>query len=147
MANLNLNGDVSQNEQILEMAFKDLIVFGKLFSPQDFLASATPDFHLNIGFYLDNIAGKSKTLGPYREGSILRSKDIPFPKFPFVYEEGKLVYTENYNGKLIGDKANAEHLAWRRKGWTEISIEAEETMRKYYKAANLYPPKIYTFAN
>ena len=49
MANLNLNGDVSQNEQILEMAFKDLIVFGKLFSPQDFLASATPDFHLNIG--------------------------------------------------------------------------------------------------
>ena len=49
MANLNLNGDVSQNEKILEMAYKDLIVFGKLFSPQDFLASATPDFHVNIG--------------------------------------------------------------------------------------------------
>ena len=54
MANLNLNGDVSQNEQILEMAFKDLIVFGKLFSPQDFLASATPDFHLNVGKLLLN---------------------------------------------------------------------------------------------
>ena len=49
MANLNLNGDVSQNEKILEMAFNDLIVFGKLFSPQDFLASATPDFHVNVG--------------------------------------------------------------------------------------------------
>jgi hypothetical protein len=49
MANLNLNGDVSQNEKILEMAYKDLIVFGKLFSPQDFLASATPDFHVNVG--------------------------------------------------------------------------------------------------
>ena len=49
MANLNLNGNVSQNEQILEMAFKDLIVFGKLFSPQDFLASATPKFHENVG--------------------------------------------------------------------------------------------------
>ena len=49
MANLNLNGDISQNEKILEMAYKDLIVFGKLFSPQDFLASATPDFHVNVG--------------------------------------------------------------------------------------------------
>ena len=54
MANLNLNGDVSQNEQILEMAYKDLIVFGKLFSPQDFLASATPNFHVNVGKLLLN---------------------------------------------------------------------------------------------
>jgi predicted phage terminase large subunit-like protein len=54
MANLNLNGDVSQNEQILEMAYKDLIVFGKLFSPQDFLASATPKFHENVGKLLLN---------------------------------------------------------------------------------------------
>ena len=54
MANLNLNGDISQNEKILEMAFKDLIVFGKLFSPQDFLASATPKFHENVGKFLLN---------------------------------------------------------------------------------------------
>ena len=54
MANLNLNGDISQNEKILEMAFKDLIVFGKLFSPQDFLASATPKFHENVGKLLLN---------------------------------------------------------------------------------------------
>ena len=49
MANLNLNGNISKNEKVLEMAFKDLIVFGKLFSPQDFLASATPDFHNIVG--------------------------------------------------------------------------------------------------
>ena len=54
MANLNLNGDVSQNEKILEMAYKDLIVFGKLFSPQDFLASATPAFHEDVGKLLLN---------------------------------------------------------------------------------------------
>ena len=54
MANLNLNGNVSQNEKILEMAYKDLIVFGKLFSPQDFLASATPQFHENVGRLLLN---------------------------------------------------------------------------------------------
>ena len=54
MANLNLNGDVSQNEKILEMAYNGLIVFGKLFSPQDFLASATPNFHVNVGKLLLN---------------------------------------------------------------------------------------------
>ena len=49
MANLNLHGDVSKNEKLLHDAFNDLIIFGKLFSPQDFLASATPDFHVEVG--------------------------------------------------------------------------------------------------
>ena len=49
MANLNLHGNVSNNEKLLADAYSDLIVFGKLFSPQDFLASATPDFHVEVG--------------------------------------------------------------------------------------------------
>jgi len=49
MANLNLHGDVSKNEELLNKAYSDLIVFGKLFSPQDFLASATPHFHVEVG--------------------------------------------------------------------------------------------------
>ena len=49
MANLNLNGNVSKNEEILHMAYNDLISSGKLFSPQDFLASATPEFHREVG--------------------------------------------------------------------------------------------------
>ena len=36
------------------MAYTDLISFGKLFSPQDFLASATPDFHREVGKLLIN---------------------------------------------------------------------------------------------
>ena len=54
MANLNLNGDVSKNEEILHTAYGDLITFGKLFSPQDFLASATPNFHNKVGKLLIN---------------------------------------------------------------------------------------------
>ena len=49
MANLNLNGNVSKNEEALHLAYNDLITFGKLFSPQDFLASATPPFHEEVG--------------------------------------------------------------------------------------------------
>ena len=52
MANLNLNGNISKNEEVLMNAYKDLIVFGKLFSPQDFLASSTPDFHNEVGSLL-----------------------------------------------------------------------------------------------
>ena len=48
MANLNLNGNVSKNEETLHLAYNDLITFGKMFSPQDFLASATPDFHRDV---------------------------------------------------------------------------------------------------
>jgi hypothetical protein len=54
MANLNLNGNVSKNEELLNLAYNDLIAFGKLFSPQDFLASATPPFHVEVGKKLLN---------------------------------------------------------------------------------------------
>ena len=49
MANLNLHGNISEKEKILQTAYSDLIAFGKLFSPQDFLASATPNFHREVG--------------------------------------------------------------------------------------------------
>ena len=49
MANLNLNGNISKNEETLQLAYTDLITFGKLFSPQDYLASSTPDFHRDVG--------------------------------------------------------------------------------------------------
>ena len=53
MANLNLggpaNGNVSKNEELLLKAYGDLITFGKMFSPQDFLASETPPFHQEVG--------------------------------------------------------------------------------------------------
>ena len=54
MANLNLHGNLSDNEKLLLRAKEDLILFGKLFSPQDFLASATPDFHVEVGKHLIN---------------------------------------------------------------------------------------------
>jgi predicted phage terminase large subunit-like protein len=52
MANLNLNGNISKNEEILHLAYNDLIAFGKLFSPQDFLATKSPKFHYEMGKHL-----------------------------------------------------------------------------------------------
>ena len=47
--NLNMHGNVSKKEEMLHLAYSDLITFGKMFSPQDFLASATPQFHNEVG--------------------------------------------------------------------------------------------------
>ena len=49
MANLNLHGNISNNEKIYNLIKNDLIAFGKLFSPQDYLASTSPKFHHEIG--------------------------------------------------------------------------------------------------
>ena len=61
MANLNLNGNISKNEEMLQMAHSDLITFGKLFSPQDYLATETPPFHREVGSLL--IDSNIKQLG------------------------------------------------------------------------------------
>ena len=54
MSNLNLNGNISEKEKVLQLAYTDLIKFGQLFSPQDFLASTSPKFHHEIGKQLIN---------------------------------------------------------------------------------------------
>ena len=51
--NLNKN-NVSQAEKILLLASKDLIAFGKLFLPDDFLRSETPPFHYEVADAIDN---------------------------------------------------------------------------------------------
>ena len=44
MANVNFH-NVSQMEEQLKLASEDLIAFGKLFLPDDFMRSETPFFH------------------------------------------------------------------------------------------------------
>ena len=47
MANVNFN-NVSKAEEDLELASKDMIAFGKLFLPDDFMRSETPFFHYEV---------------------------------------------------------------------------------------------------
>ena len=95
MANLNLNGDVSKNEKVLQMAYEDLIVFGKLFSPQDFLASATPNFH--------NIVGK-KLLD--------RNKQQLALVLPRDHAKSTLAATAVLHRFLFAKKESPEFIAW-----------------------------------
>tara|TARA_R100001082_G_scaffold64188_2_gene36130 strand:- start:10304 stop:11860 length:1557 start_codon:yes stop_codon:yes gene_type:complete len=56
MANINTQ-NVSKAEEALLLASKDLIAFGKLFLPDDFMRSETPPFHYEIA---DTIGDKEK---------------------------------------------------------------------------------------
>ena len=47
MANFNTK-NVSKAEEELKLAHKDLIAFGKLFLPDDFMRSETPFFHYEV---------------------------------------------------------------------------------------------------
>ena len=53
MANINLN-NVSKMEDELRLAHSDLIAFGKLFLPDDFMRSETPFFHYEVADALMN---------------------------------------------------------------------------------------------
>ena len=48
MSNVNFN-NVSKAEDDLRLASTDLIAFGKLFLPDDFMRSETPFFHYEVG--------------------------------------------------------------------------------------------------
>ena len=53
MANINTQ-NVNAAEEALQLASKDLIAFGKLFLPNDFMRSETPFFHFEMADYIDN---------------------------------------------------------------------------------------------
>ena len=52
-SNINKN-NVSKVEKELELARNDLIAFGKLFLPDDFMRSETPFFHYEVADAVDN---------------------------------------------------------------------------------------------
>ena len=57
MSNINLN-DVNKAEEDLRLAHTDLIAFGKLFLPDDFMRSETPWFHYNIADAINDLSVK-----------------------------------------------------------------------------------------
>ena len=53
---MNINKkNVSQAEEAIHLASKDLIAFGKLFLPDDFMRSETPPFHYEMADAIDNL--------------------------------------------------------------------------------------------
>ena len=61
MTNINKR-NVNKAEEALQLAYKDLISFGKLFLPDDFMRSETPFFHYEIADAIDDRNEKQTTI-------------------------------------------------------------------------------------
>ena len=135
MANINLN-NVSKEEEALELARKDMIAFGKLFLPDDFMRSETPFFHYQVADLISDPdkkqaaiilpRGHGKTVltkcnimhdfcfasGPLFYGWVAASSKISVPNLDYIKYHlefnDKVLY---YFGSLKGKK------------WTEDDIE------------------------
>tara|TARA_R100000234_G_scaffold36847_1_gene21833 strand:- start:7203 stop:8756 length:1554 start_codon:yes stop_codon:yes gene_type:complete len=135
MANVNFN-NVSKVEEELELASKDMIAFGKLFLPDDFMRSETPFFHYQVADTLSDLEkrqvaiilprGHGKTVltkcnilrdfcfttEPLFYGWVAASSKISIPNLDYIK------YHVEYNDKIryyFGDLKG--------KKWTEDDIE------------------------
>ena len=90
MANINTQ-NVSKVEEELRLAHNDLIAFGKLFLPDDFMRSETPFFHYEVADALADMDFRQlAVILPRGHGKTVLTKcnilhDFVFTKEPLFY--------------------------------------------------------------
>ena len=90
MANVNFH-NVSKEEEALKLAYTDLVSFGKLFLPDDFMRSETPFFHYEVMDALnDHSVRQLAVVLPRGHGKTVLTKcsimhDFCFTKEPLFY--------------------------------------------------------------
>ena len=128
MANINLH-NVSKEEEALELAKKDLIAFGKLFLPDDFLRSETPPFHYEVADTICDMNNKQVAIIlPRGHGKTVLTKCDILHNFLFTSEP--LFY---------GWVSATAKLATGNMDYIKYHIEFNERMQYYF--GNLKGPK------
>ena len=90
MANIN-SRNISKAEEDLRLAHKDLIAFGKLFLPDDFMRSETPFFHYEVADAVSDLSIRQlAVILPRGHGKTVLTKcnimhDFLFTKEPLFY--------------------------------------------------------------
>ena len=90
MANINKH-NVSAEEEALRLAQNDLVAFGKLFLPDDFMRSESPFFHYEVCDALSDLnARQLAVILPRGHGKTVLTKcsilhDFVFAKDPLFY--------------------------------------------------------------
>ena len=90
MANVNFH-NVSKEEETLRLAYRDLVAFGKLFLPDDFMRSDTPPFHYEVADAVNDLSVRQlAVILPRGHGKTVMTKcsilhDFVFTKEPLFY--------------------------------------------------------------
>jgi hypothetical protein len=136
---LNINSqNVDKAEEALMLANKDLIAFGKLFLPDDFMRSETPFFHYEIADVIDDKETKQVAIIiPRGHGKTVLTKASILKDFLFCSKEDFLFYawvsaTQKLSvGNMdyikhhldYNDKIRYYFGSMRGKKWTEEDVE------------------------
>ena len=92
MANINTQ-NVSEAEEALQLAYTDLIAFGKLFLPDDFLRSETPFFHYEMADFIDDKECKQLAIIiPRGHGKTVLTKASILKDFVFCKDEENFLF-------------------------------------------------------
>ena len=92
MANIN-SRNVSEAEEVFQLASKDLISFGKLFLPDDFNRSETPPFHYEVSDCIDDKECKQLAIIlPRGHGKTVLTKASILKDFVFCPKDDMLFY-------------------------------------------------------
>ncbi len=91
---MNINTqNVSESEEAIKLASKDLIAFGKLFLPNDFLRSETPFFHYEVADIIDDKSVKQTAIIiPRGHGKTVLTKASILKDFLFCPKNDFLFY-------------------------------------------------------
>ena len=92
MANIN-SQNINKAEEALVLAYKDLISFGKLFLPDDFMRSETPFFHYEVSDCIDDKECKQLAIIlPRGHGKTVLTKASILKDFVFCPKDDMLFY-------------------------------------------------------
>ena len=92
MANINTH-NISKAEEALQLAYKDLIAFGKLFLPDDFMRSETPAFHFEMADAIDDLTIKQlAVILPRGHGKTVLTKASIIKDFVFCPKDDMHFY-------------------------------------------------------
>jgi len=91
---VNINSqDVSKAEEALQLAHKDLISFGKLFLPDDFMRSETPFFHFEMSDAIDDRNVKQLAIIiPRGHGKTVLTKASIIKDFVFCKDKSNFLF-------------------------------------------------------
>ena len=132
MANLNFH-NVSKEEEAIQLAFNDLIAFGKLFLPDDYMRSETPWFHYNISDKIDNLDIKQLAIiMPRGHGKTVLTKADILRSFCFRGKEKEWGLSDSDEPYFYGWVSATAKLATGNMDYVKSHIEMNDKIRYYF---------------
>ena len=132
MANVNFH-NVGKEEEALRLAYSDLIAFGKLFLPDDYMRSETPWFHYAIADKIDNLnIQQLAIIMPRGHGKTVLTKADILRSFCFRGKEKEWGLSDSSEPYFYGWVSATAKLATGNMDYVKSHIEINDKIKYYF---------------